>query len=124
MGLANDVSAAVFRRLAAIEIRPRHVASSGGEGIVTNHADDSFDRRWEASSDAILPPSLLTGSSVLMTEQAVYMIRGPEAVFRCDAACSFAGITLYALRSRASSIALISSASGAPMIKSLKFAPV
>jgi hypothetical protein len=123
MGLANDVSAAVFRRLAAISLRPRYAAAPEGEDIVTVHADDSFDRRWEVGSDAISPPGFLAGSVALLTEQAVYTVRGSEAVFRCDAACSFGGITLYALRSRASSIALISSASGAPMIKSLKFAP-
>jgi hypothetical protein len=124
MGLANEVSAAVFRRLAAIDLRPRHVAAPDSDGIVTIHADEGFDRRWEAGSDATLSPGFLAGSVALLTEQAAYMVRGPEAVFRCDAACSFGGITLYAMRSRASGIALISSAVGAPMIKSLRFASV
>lgn len=124
IGLASKVSAAVFRRLAAIDLRPRHAAAPARDGIVTIHADDVFDRRWEVGSDVVLSPGFLAGSVALLTEQAAYMVRGPEAVFRCDAACSFGGITLYAMRSRASGIALISSAVGAPMIKTLKFAPV
>lgn len=121
LGLAPDIAAAAYRRLAANAFQAAVLGVPEQQGRAQILADSPYLRQWQVKSNHSLPADFLERSCALLSEAALFAVNSREVVFRCDAGCSFGGITLYMLRSRAARIALISTIPNAPLITSLQF---
>jgi hypothetical protein len=120
LGLPAAVVAAAIRRILSWELLPTQAIVSQGDRVARLLDASPLDLNWDVNSDKAMPIDFLQRSCVLVASGASALVRAEDVTFRCEAGCSFGGLTLYRLRSRESRIALIAAIPTAPLIRSLQ----